>query len=469
MALEKEKIRFVVLMLENRSFDHLLGYLRPGEPGFLSGAEANAANDGSSVPVSTAAAYTIDPPPGHNHANVRRQMFGDYHDYAGRVPSMAGFVRDYEQIALWADAPLDRGPNIMKCFVPDKVRVIRALAESYCVCSNWFSSVPGATWPNRNFAHAATSDGEVNIVPRFYYNKTIFEQLQEANPPRSWAIYHDGIPQSWAFPRIAALPGDGFRSMQRFVEDVENDALPDYTFIEPNHTGADTNSMHPGYIKEHEARFRAAERLVANVYSTLSSKAAVWEKTVLLVTFDEHGGFYDHVVPDVAVAPDDKTWHGIGHAFRFDRLGVRVPTIVVSPWVKPGSVDPTHYDHTSIIATARNLFAPNAPPLTKRDAAAPDILDLLTEAEPHAPIVVPQPIPAQAAAAATALGAHIGLKLDEFDESLIWLAQAVAKRAGNPAAVLPTPAEALSHGLTTLPALDAFAKDAVARFRNRNH
>jgi phospholipase C len=473
MTIEPGKLRFIVLMLENRSFDHLIGYLPHADPvafNGLKGTEFNFVDEENTktIYVDKKANYTIKPGPDHSHAGVRYQLFGDFEEYGGRVPSMTGFVKNYEQV----DEEPGLGPNVMKCFDPQKIPVIATLAMSYRVCANWFSSVPGQTWPNRNFAHAGTSDGEVNIAKRFYCDETIFEKLQQEG--RSWAIYHDGIAQSMVFDRLWKLPGDGFRSIDDFERDIDQDRLPDYSFIEPHYLGKKSDCMHPGssYVGHEESRFRAGERLIARVYNKLSGNEKVWAKTVLLIAFDEHGGFYDHVAPGPAVPPDDKVWHDHdGHEFKFDLLGVRVPAIVVSPWVERRSVDKRIYDHTTIIATARKLFAPNIE-LKKRVECAPNLVDTLLDSPVEdKPVALPSVPLAPEMLIAEDLMPGADVHLDESQESLVWLAKEVARAIGTPGAAPLAPEITTAtppRSFESLAELDTFEEDFVARFRRRH-
>jgi phospholipase C len=296
----------------------------------------------------------------------------------------------------------------MRCQPPDQVPVLSTLALEFAVCDHWFASVPGETWPNRNFLHAATSDGEVNIEPRPYTDPTIFELIEGHGA--DWRIYHDGVPQVWAFERLWDTPARhaNWFPMHRFAEHVQAGDLPRYTFIEPNHrpppqtldqlaaTGGrpgSSNSQHPDnnrvtddayetFDADVDTDFARAERLVATVYEALRANSELFASTLLLLTYDEHGGFFDHVPPTQRVPGQGETrrsglgrvlhalWHQRAQAFDFTWLGVRVPAVVVSPLVPRGVVDHTVYEHASVPATLRALFAPDAAPLTVRDGSA---------------------------------------------------------------------------------------------------
>jgi len=298
----------------------------------------------------------------------------------------------------------------MDCFQPDQLPILSMLAREFAVFNYWYSSLPGPTWPNRFFIHAATSGGLTDspssgqILSGFRFeNGTIYQRLAEAG--KTWCIYHDGLPQAAG---LSSLRGEfvdpvtsRFRDRDDFFEDVKNGKLADYNFIEPRYdTGnnyLDGNSMHP--LND----LRKGEQLVKEVYESLRN-SRYWAETMLVITFDEHGGFYDHQSPPAAVPPgDDATYANQNYTFRFDRLGVRVPALVVSAFTARGAVigsdpsDPsTIFDHTSVLATAERLFG--LPPLTKRDAAANTLDVALNSVAPRisasdAPLSLPQPAP----------------------------------------------------------------------------
>jgi len=427
-----------VLLLENRSFDHLLGYLPHPDPAFGGllgpGDFTNPGWDGGPPAAASPSAKVVLPAgPDHSHDAVLEQL-----SLTGGVPTNQGFVTSYERKARGLDPPVfgglfgplvnwvlarqargtpgetGRGPLVMACQPPAQVPVLSRLAMEFAVCTGWFCSVPGETWPNRNFAHAATSDGETAIQIRPYTNRTIFEVLEEHGA--DWRIYHDDTPQVWAFPALWDTPERHARwfPLDEFAAHAAAGDLPRYTFIEPNHrpplhtldhdpvigTPDVSNSQHPEnnlvgdaaydtFELTGDCDFTRAERLVATVYEALRANPELFGRTLLVVTYDEHGGLYDHVPPPTGVpAPGGRTSRVRGlaralfcrkaSAFDFTMLGPRVPAVVISPHVAAGTVDTRTYDHASIPATLRALFAPAAPPLTARDGWAATFHDLLT-------------------------------------------------------------------------------------------
>ncbi len=413
----------VVLALENRSFDHMLGFLRHPDPGF-DGVTVTSAFSNPNVPGATPEAVTVSDDafpvlpvgPAHSHDEVMKQLAPRRR---GRKlqPTNQGFVHSYDRTCRKAGATetIDNpGALIMRCQPPSSVPVLSTLALEFAVCTRWFCSVPGETWPNRNYMHAATSDGETDISHRFFFDHTIFEVLSDHG--KTWHIYHGDTPQTWAFPALWDLEARhaSWYPLAAFAEHVAQDRLPHYSFLEPNHgivplLGDEeaSNSQHPDNNTVEWAHydrsapddrsvpvggntdFRRAETLVAHVYEALRANPAVFERTLLLITYDEHGGFYDHVPPPTGVpAPKDPRgfitrvvdfFRRRGKPrFDFTTLGPRVPAIIVSPHVPARTIEPRLHDHASIPATVRELFVPQAPPLTARDRWATPFHTLLT-------------------------------------------------------------------------------------------
>lgn len=303
---------------------------------------------------------------------------------------MRGFVQSYARRKR-AVRPLD----VMRCFRPQDLPSLSNLALNFAVCDRWFCSVPSSTWPNRDFFHAATSMGWADLDNeaclarmlgiRSFNAPTLFGRLAEAR--RSWRVYYHNPPHVGTMSELGwslgeeqdhtywreFQPGNGAAG---FVEDVARGDLPLYTFIEPQFDPVwPDNPMIPDNSGHPSGDLRRAEALVRDIYNAMRA-SALWQRCALLVLFDEHGGFYDHVPPPSV--PAELTYPA-RDSFRFDRLGPRVPALVISPWVGRGVVDHgpgTHdapdpaifYDHTSVAATL--LHRIGGRPLTGRDAAA---------------------------------------------------------------------------------------------------
>jgi phospholipase C len=462
---ERDRIQhIIVVMMENRSFDHLLGYLQHEDPGYpnLDRIGAGCPEDPDDprsrwVPTSADAGRVLGVNPDHSAAAVMMQLYGRSNPSSAEKPTMTGFIRSYQLkidgssqhttsllaritdylSAAWArirrrPAPIvPSAADIMRCFPEADVPVLARLAKEFAVLVNWHSSVPGETWPNRNFAHAATSDGETAIDARWYENETIFEQLAAAG--RRWGIYHDGVAQVWAFWRLWIRDRTPFHGPRTLLEHIALNSLPAYSFVEPNHGYGRSagNSQHPGNNLVDDASFTAGEALIGGIYNALVEQPEVFAKTLLLVTYDEHGGFFDHVQPPTVPAPDAKCSPS---GFDFGICGVRVPTVAVSPLIARGTVDQTFYDHASIPKTVRAQFAPDSPPLTARDDAANDLLAAIpllpTARTDYAPVDVP---PAKPLAEAL-----ITQTLDDFEASLLELAGAVKTQLERPSSAEST-------------------------------
>jgi phospholipase C len=387
----------VVLMLENRAFDHLLGYLDvPGVEGIGAG-KSNPTDLGwgghpaatiPAAPATTPGAYITSPDPPHEFDDVTLQLFGQRSIPNPPTPTNQGFVMAYSQSPGANGQPvgLHVAQDIMNCFTPAQLPVLSKLARNYTLCDHWFASMPGPTWPNRFFAHAATSGGLAespstiaSIVDGLgiggFSLTTIYENLERQG--LAWAIYFHDFAQSRAIRSINARPSS-IHPFDDFLQAAKSGTLPSYSFIEPRYFDipltTPANDMHPSHD------VRNGERLIAQVYDALrSGDPAQWESSLLVVVFDEHGGFFDHVPPPAAVRPDGNL---ASNGFAFDRLGLRVPAILVSP-LMPRQVVKTVFDHTSILATAKKIFGlPNF--LTARDAAAASLEGLLGPLRPDA-------------------------------------------------------------------------------------
>jgi phospholipase C len=407
MSTLTEKIKHVVvLMLENRSFDNILGTLYgPSRPaprgqhfeGLLVGASNPYDTPGGPQRIFAwneggppGAQWTIPTPdPGELFTDMNEQQFGMNAPVEG-VPKMDGFVNNY--VAQSASTGGRFSPQaIMHYFVPEQVPALSRLARSFAVSDQWHASAPCQTWPNRFFAHTSTARGYVNNEPFHfpYLMRTVFERFKTCRFDRRWRVYFQDFPQSLTLARLW-LHADHFHfyddplERHTFKKDAERGRLPAYSFIEPRYFPDPVlrtlpTDQHP----PHDVRL--GEQLIADVYNTLRNSPH-WKKTLLVITYDEHGGCYDHAPPPRAVSPDR---YNPDH-FAFDRYGVRVPAVVVSPYVQEGTVlrpvpnqrlphegPPYPFDHTSIIATLRKCFKLGGP-LSGRDARAPDLENALT-------------------------------------------------------------------------------------------
>ena len=292
----------------------------------------------------------------------------------------------------------------MHCSHTTRVPVLSTLAREFAVCTRWFCSLPSETWPNRLFAHAAQSDSLVTNVVRRYEIRSIFDALRDAGV--SWSVYAGDIPQSAAFMRRGDFFRRRFHPLADFFSDVARGNLPHYAFLEPSHFGPWADSQHP------TQRVWRGERLLKRVYEALAANHEIWHRLLFIITYDEHGGFYDHVPPPQADPPHEGD-RDPEHGFEFNLLGPRVPAVVVSPIARRGA-DSTVHDHASLVKTIREVF--DIPtPLTDRDAGAASVLDLLDGPRRDAP---PLPPIARERDAAAGLEGLEGLEVARWAEGV---------------------------------------------------
>jgi len=381
----------VVLMMENRSFDHMLGFAMSPTWAIdgLKGNETNDDSKGGVAQVSNDANYAGDltPDPGHSGLDTLTQLYGDPSTPVSHDPEMSGFVTSYE--GKTGDAAAAH--RIMKCFSPQKLPVLTRLAQQFCVCDRWFSSLPGPTFPNRAFMHAATSIGRVDMgIDWRKLSPTIYERLAE-NHLDSVIYYHDSTMAS-TFDGLAAKP-DFFGSFDDdFLPACASNDLPTYSFLEPrfaNSAGGDGQPAFSASDQHPDHNVREGEALIQTTFKAIWGNTKLRNSTLLVIVYDEHGGTFDHVKPPTAVNPDGKVWTNDGvstdPSFDFTRLGVRVPAVLISPYIAPGTIDRRLYDHTSIIATTFKLFLPavSGVNLTLRDKNANTFEDNLALSQPR--------------------------------------------------------------------------------------
>ncbi len=429
----------VVLMGENRSFDNLLGYLYDADTiptgaefaGLAFGDYANLAPDGTRVPVHPYTGTTDEimrspePDPGEPYEHVNTQFFGvvkppyntpddDSH------PTMDGFITDYAinwtEVKGAKNTPTtDDLRQIMGSFTPEMLPVLSTLARGFAVYDNWFAAVPSQTFCNRSFFHASTSHGFVTNMEGGGYGKwldapaapTVFNRLEEAGV--DWRIYFDEL-QLVSMTGVLHAPAlekywktEHFATMTQFYDDVANGRLAPYSFIEPRMI-YDHNDFHPafGELRESDvdgtevvdsaiSDVRAGELLVHNIYSAIRQSSTAdgsnAYNTMFLITFDEHGGTYDHVPP-----PAEASGEGEGEmGFRFNRLGGRIPAIAVSAWTAEGSILHDRMHHGSVVATINRLHG--LEPLGLRDEEATPVFNAVNLSTPRDPSTWPTTTP----------------------------------------------------------------------------
>ena len=374
----------VVLMLENRSFDHMLGYLSHPSEGRLradvdglKGNESNVYTDnqGNQITVKSQrmASTILNRDPCHESRCVEEQLNNNN----------GGFVKNYFRRVTKPDP-------IMHYFNAADVPVFDHLAREFTICDRWFSSLPGPTQPNRAYALSGTSDSRKEnfsaaelLLGNGFLGKTIFEMLPASV---SWKIYSHDIAGLRFFKKFRTALVQEIDKITEFFKDAAAGTLPDLSWIDPDFGIAvfpgPPNDDHPPHDSRH------CQNFVSNIYNALLASPS-WSKTLLIVTYDEHGGFFDHVSPRVFTPADGDP--------AFTKYGVRVPAFVISPWAGREicygsnshglSSTSVIFDHTSILRTILKRFATPAgesvPNMTARVDGANDLGQLLTEQQPR--------------------------------------------------------------------------------------
>jgi phospholipase C len=366
----------VVLMMENRSFDHMLG--------FLSLDEGRADVDGPRLEMRNeyrGESYHVHPATSTKMSKAQDPCHSGWCVDEQLANKNGGFVSNYMKTRK---GPLVGPPGVVMAYhTAEQLPVYDYLAKQFCVCNRWFCSVRGATMPNRCYAVAGTSKGlRNNLSPTRPYNVASFARQLK---PEQWRWYsHDYVPMLWLIDPDFGLDKEavpayfdrrdilGHRS---FLERAAANELPAVSWIDPNFFDltfgpAGSNDDHP------PSDLRAGQKLVLQLFDALA-QSELWEKTLLVITYDEHGGFFDHVEPGKAA--DDRP------AMAF--YGPRVPALVVSPWVADGKASDITFDHASIIKTILTRFCVDKngaiPNMGKRVAAAKHLGELLTETSPR--------------------------------------------------------------------------------------
>jgi len=379
----------VVLMMENRSFDHMLGSLTAVNPQ-IDGIAAQLSNpdtNGNPVQPQPLAQFQgqLDPDPDHHFPAVDLQIFGG-DTSPNRVANMQGFVKSYFN----QQRDVGHSQKIMYYFAQNQLPVLTTLALEFAVFNRWFASIPGPTICNRAFAHYGTSFGRVDMNP-IYINepfKSIYDRLINATPKHTAKLYYyDTTSSTMEVANLLQNQPELFGTYPQFLNDCGTGNLPDYSFIEPNFNDHDSDSGEEVANDQHpDHNVQAGELFIASVYNAIKQNSNLWKTTALLVVYDEHGGIYDHVIPP-ACTPDQFTASandtGTGMQFAFDRLGVRVPAILVSPWIPRGTVVNRTFDHASIPATITKFFLGDFSPRSPRETGADVFI------EPNGPAVDP--------------------------------------------------------------------------------
>jgi phospholipase C len=370
-------------MMENHSYDNYLGMLGRGRgdqrrgDGFTVGPHGRptaanpAPNGGIQHAFRMPTTCQLSGKPSQEWEQAHNQFNGGRND---------GFVKS------------DSGPVAMGYWNGEDLPWAYSLAATFPVADRWFAPILGQTQPNRRYLLAATSVGMVDdILPENALpppEGTIFDRLDAHQIP--WRNYYSSFPPtSYVFPGTAIEGHSSVVKIDQFFADAKTGNLPAFAIIDPDF--GQSSGENPQNIVH-------AEVFAASVVQAVMESPA-WPRTLLVWTFDEGGGYYDHVPPPPAVAPDDIPPLQLPMYDGFARYGFRVPAVVVSPWSRPNHVTSVVHDHTSILAMVERKW--NLPALTHRDAAAADLTDFLNLNQPAfaQPPALAQPIagPAQLA------------------------------------------------------------------------
>ncbi|KAI3444884.1 hypothetical protein Pfo_001549 [Paulownia fortunei] len=423
----------VVLVQENRSFDHMLGWMKTLNQ------EINGVTGSESNPLSTAdpesnrvffgdGSLYVDPDPGHSIQDIFEQIFGVQwsQELAAKKqeqlqPTMQGFAQNAERNRNGMSS------TVMNGFKPESVPVYRELVAEFAVCDRWFAAVPASTQPNRMFVHSATSSGATSNNRKHliegYPQKTIFESLDEAGC--TFGIYYQYPPATLFYKNLRKLKYiiNNFHQFDLdFKRHCKEGKLPNYVVVEQRYFDL---KILPGNDDHPSHDVFEGQKFVKEVYEALRSSPQ-WNEMLFIIIYDEHGGFFDHVPTPVTGVPSPDGIVGLEpYNFRFDRLGVRVPAIMISPWIEKGTVlngpsgpyPTSEFEHSSIPATVKKMF--NLKDfLTKRDAWAGTFETVISRKSPRTdcPETLPEPIKLREAEA------NDEAKLSEFQEELVQMA-----------------------------------------------
>lgn len=357
----------VILQMENRSFDHYFGSLSLDEGRTdVTGLRADMANPttagGLSIPLEWLQDdYIISPDPGHSYEACHRQWNGGAND---------GFIQDWERLL----SPEDYDQKIgwaMGYYKRPQLPVLYSLADNFTLCDKWFCSMLGPTWPNRKYSMGATSEGTTTNAGQLK-SATPYRAMREkglsVNVYAAIEFFHFGLV-------VTDLVRPKAKKIKDFFNDCENGTLPNVSLIEPNYA---LNDDHP------PQDIRLGQTFINSIYEALRNSPQ-WERSLMLVFYDEHGGFYDSVAPPKVQGEERASEN-------FDQLGFRVPGLVIGPLVKRGHVLSETIDHSSVPSLISRIF--EVPHVNKRSELAGDLSAALDiELIEHAKRVPPPPLP----------------------------------------------------------------------------
>jgi phospholipase C len=393
----------VVVMMENHSFDNLLG-AHPGADGLSFDGNGKATNKNPGAP------HTPDPVTAFPLANTAQAKNVTQSWKSTHLQINGGLMNGFAQSS--------GSVQPMGYYTPPVLPFAYSLAAAFTVGDRWFCSVPGPTYPNRRFLLAGTAWGATATAPGTLLDPppphgTIFDSLSSQHI--NWCSYFSDLPMTAVIPSIILQHSNHHAPISKFFHDCQAGTLPAVSFVDPRVgvlssiglplgslpsvvkeglqvLGADFQSTGPGETEEDPQDMYYGELWAYGVVEAVL-KSPLWPRTLLIYIYDEHGGYYDHVAPPAAIAPDNiapQVQPG-DPAGGYDIYGPRVPAVVVSPYAKPGGVTNVEHDHTSVLATIEAKW--NLPALTNRDANAATVMDFLSLDDPpllqREPLVAP--------------------------------------------------------------------------------
>jgi phospholipase C len=286
-----------------------------------------------------------------------------------------GFVKAHHEANM--HEAQNAGPEVMGFLQRRDMEVMYALADNYSLCDQWHCSVMGPTWPNRFFLHAGQSGGRKTNHPKFFMD-SVWDRLRDKD--LKGLNYFSDLP--WAAAAIGKLRG--FSRMSSFFKDAERGELPEFSILDPGFFSS--TSDHPkefGGDSDHPEmgpNVNLGQLLIATIYRALA-ESPQWNKTMFVITYDESGGFYDHVAPPTTVDSRGD----------FRQLGFRVPSLVIGPHVRAGCINNNLFEHCSVLSTAQRRFGLDS--LNDRVDASEDLSSAINPEfidNPQAPIALPE-------------------------------------------------------------------------------
>ncbi len=341
-----------VVIMENRSFDHVLGYRSLPEYGKPVDGQStdqhwlarytNSFNDNTAQPYyMTALELSGDPP--HEHDEVRVQIGADYPWPGGSAP-MNGFCLNY---ATGPGVPASAFAEVMGYYTPTEVPTSHFLAENFAICDRWFSSLPASTQPNRLMAMAGYSDIDNTFSDTVPNHDLVYDWCDRQVPQIRWRVYHEGWPFFMVMPRWRlqivedAVQEDKFRGVDKLEADLKSgEPFPQLVFLEPKYT--DDHFSSPAPSDDHPpSSISGGQQFLQRVYNAFRN-SKYWDHLLIIIFYDENGGLFDHVSPLAIPAT-------IAGAAEFATTGIRVPAHLVSPLIRAGQVFHGPLDHTSFL------------------------------------------------------------------------------------------------------------------------